>query len=41
MSVQLLGRAKNRNSAAHAKPNGTRQRCIHVPPLANWIFDSV
>src|SRR5205085_3813987 len=35
MSVQLLGRAKNRKSAAHAKPKGTRQRCIHVPPLAN------
>src|SRR5258706_12804668 len=34
-SDQLLGRAKNRKSAAHAKPKGTRQRCIHVPPLAN------
>src|SRR5882762_11008163 len=33
--VNGRGRAKTKKSAAQAKPSGTRQRCIHVPPLAN------
>src|SRR5205807_2936490 len=30
-----VGFAKNKKSAPHTNPSGTRQRCIHVPPLAN------
>src|SRR5712692_7666606 len=35
MSVNGRACASKKKSAAQAKPSGTRQRCIHVPPLAN------
>src|SRR5205807_5174761 len=35
IKVRGRGRESKKKSAAHAKPSGTRQRCIHVPPLAN------
>src|SRR6185503_14272753 len=32
-NIRGVGRAKKINAAPHKKPSGTRQRCIHVPPL--------
>src|SRR6185503_15128375 len=32
-NIRGVGRAKKMNAAPHKKPSGTRQRCIHVPPL--------
>src|SRR5258708_39090434 len=35
ISVTGRGRDNTKKSAAQANPSGTRQRCIHVPPLRN------
>src|SRR3982751_2470537 len=36
-SVRQLDRANQIKSAPQINPSGTRQRCIHVPPLRNRL----